>query len=271
LPRALVYTIRSVSAIGLTAISAAPRPSLRNGIVMSADTSPAAAGGLPPYLVEGYEEFLGGRFRSEQARFRHLAVKGQKPTTMVIGCCDSRVAPEAIFDAGPGELFVLRNVAALVPPYEPDDHHHGASAALEYAVMALKVEHIVVLGHGQCGGVRAYAESVLNPEAPPLSHGDFIGDWIKMLAPAVERLARTPDLGDPDYVQRLEFESIRQTLINLRSFPMIQILEHRGYLHLHGAYFSVMDGKLFALDDKVGGFVPVSPHAHAVALAEARF
>lgn len=237
---------------------------------MSAESRPAAAGGLPTHLVEGYEEFLAGRFRSEQARFRSLAVKGQRPTTMVIGCCDSRVAPEAIFDAGPGELFVLRNVAALVPPYEPDDHFHGASAALEYAVMALKVEHVVVLGHGQCGGVRAYAASVLNPEAPPLSHGDFIGDWIKMLAPAVERLEQKPELDNTDYVRRLEFEAIRQTLINLRSFPMVQILEHRGYLHLHGAYFSVMDGKLLGLDERSGEFRSVAEKAHAAALRETR-
>ncbi|WP_339940500.1 carbonic anhydrase, partial [Undibacterium luofuense] len=98
--------------------------------------------------IPGTSHRFAGRFRAEQDRLKQLAVKGQKPSTMIISCCDSRVAPEAIFDARPGELFVLRNVAALVPPYEPDDHHHGASAALEYAVMALKVEHIVVLGHG---------------------------------------------------------------------------------------------------------------------------
>lgn len=238
---------------------------------MPAESIPAAAGGLPPHLIEGYEVFLDGRFRSEQARFRTLAIKGQRPTTMVIGCCDSRVAPEAIFDAGPGELFVLRNVAGMAPPHEPDGHLHSASAALEYAVMALKVAHIVVLGHAQCGGVRAYAESVLDPDAPPLSHGDFIGKWIELVAPAVDRLGEKPDLGNPDYVQRLEFESIRQTLINLRSFPMVQVLEYRGYLHLHGAYFSVMDGKLLALDEETGAFSPVSSNAHAAAFQEARF
>jgi carbonic anhydrase len=228
-------------------------------------------GALPSHLVEGYKVFLGGRFRSEEARFRSLAIKGQKPTTMVIGCCDSRVAPEAIFDAGPGELFVLRNVAALIPPYEPDDHFHGASAALEYAVMALEVQHIVVLGHGQCGGVRAYAQIVDNPETPRLSHSDFIGDWIKMLAPAVERLGRAPDPEDRDYLQALEFETIKQTLIHLRSFPMVQILERRGYLHLHGAFFSVMDGRLLALDEDTGEFEPVAAKAHALAFQEARF
>lgn len=229
------------------------------------------ASGLPPHLVEGYEVFLSGRFRSEQARFRSLALKGQKPTTMIIGCCDSRVAPEAIFDAGPGELFVLRNVAALIPPYEPDDHFHGASAALEYAIMALEVQHIVVLGHGQCGGVRAYAQIVDNPETPRLSHSDFIGDWIKMLAPAVERLGRAPDPEDSAYLQALEFETIKQTLIHLRSFPMVQILERRGYLHLHGAFFSVMDGRLLALDEVSGRFEPIAKKAHAAAYLEARF
>jgi carbonic anhydrase len=229
------------------------------------------ASGLPPHLVEGYEVFLGGRFRSEEARFRSLAIKGQKPNTMVIGCCDSRVAPEAIFDAGPGELFVLRNVAALIPPYEPDDHFHGASAALEYAIMALEVQHIVVLGHGQCGGVRAYAQIVDNPETPRLSHSDFIGDWIKMLAPAVERLGRAPNPEDKDYLQALEFETIKQTMIHLRSFPMVQILERRGYLHLHGAFFSVMDGKLLALDETTGVFRPVAERAHAAAFEGARF
>lgn len=238
--------------------------------IMAADRSPKAGGGFPLHLVEGYEVFLSGRFRSEQARFRSLAIKGQKPTTMVISCCDSRVAPEAIFDAGPGELFVLRNVAALVPPYEPDDHFHGASAALEYAIMALEVQHVVVLGHGKCGGVKAFAQISVDPETPRLSHSDFIGDWIKMLAPAVERLGRTPLPDDDAYLQKLEFESIRQTLIHLRSFPMVQILERRGYLHLHGAYFSVMDGRLLALDEASGEFLPVAEKAHASAFMESR-
>ncbi|HEY8163318.1 MAG TPA: carbonic anhydrase [Methylocystis sp.] len=238
---------------------------------MAAESRPDAPGGLPPHLVKGYEVFLSGRFRSEQERFRNLAAKGQKPTTMVIGCCDSRVAPEAIFDAGPGELFVLRNVAALVPPYEPDDHFHGASAALEYAIMALEVQHVVVLGHGQCGGVKAYAEMAADPKTPRLSHSDFVGDWIKMLAPAAARLGRAPDPRDDDYMGRFEFESIKQTLIHLRSFPMVQVLEHRGYLHLHGAFFSVMDGRLLALDEGSGEFLPVAEKAHAAAFLEARF
>ena len=229
-----------------------------------------AQSGPPPHLLEGYESFLGTRFIAEHHRFEELA-KGQKPGTMVISCCDSRVAPEAIFGAGPGELFVLRNVAALVPPYEPDDHFHGASAALEYAVMALKVENIVVLGHGLCGGVRAYADSVSNPNTKPLSHSDFIGDWIKMLAPAVERLGVPPNPDDPRYMEKLEFESIKQTLINLRSFPMIQVLEHHGHLRLHGALFRISDGRLFWLHEDSGAFVAVGEKAYAAALTESRF
>ncbi len=244
---------------------------VRKRLQMHADTRSAAPGSLPAHLVEGYEIFLGGRFRAEQERFRALALKGQKPTTMVIGCSDSRVSPEVIFDAGPGELFVLRNVAGLVPPYEPDDHHHGASAALEYAVMALKVAHIVVLGHGLCGGVRAYAESIARPETPPLSHGDFIGDWIRMLAPAAERLGVPPDPDDPRYIEKLEFEAIKLTLRNLRTFPMVQVLEHHKHLMLHGASFRVSDGRLFWMEAETGVFLPVSEKAHAAAFSEARF
>ncbi|MCC3245719.1 carbonic anhydrase [Methylocystis sp. WRRC1] len=227
-------------------------------------------GGPPQHLLEGYESFLAGRFVAEYDKFRELA-KGQTPRTMIVSCSDSRVAPEAIFGAGPGELFVLRNVAALVPPYEPDDHHHGASAALEYAVMALKVEHVVVLGHGLCGGVRAYAESIARPETPPLSHSDFIGDWIKMLAPAAERLGFAPNPDDPRYIERLEFEAIKQTLRNLRTFPMVQVLEHHKHLTLHGALFRISDGRLFWLQEQTGAFLPVGERAYAAAFTEARF
>lgn len=226
---------------------------------------------LPKHLTDGYETFLSGRFRAEQQRFHDLAEQGQRPKTMVIGCCDSRVAPEAIFDAGPGELFVIRNVGNLAPPYAPDNHYHGTSAALEYAVMALEVQHIVVLGHAQCGGVQAFAESRIDPSTRPLSPGDFIGSWIKLLAPAAERAGAIPDPVTPDYVERLAFESIKQGLRNLRSFPMIRQLEQRRRLHLHGAYFGVMDGRLLALDQTTDAFAPVAARSHAAAFKEARF
>ena len=127
---------------------------------------------FPELLIQGYRAFLFARLRREQDRFRELAESGQAPEIMVIGCCDSRVSPEVIFDARPGELFVVRNVANLVPPYSPDGQYHGVSAALEFGVGVLKVQHIVVLGHAHCGGVQAYAE-----DAEPISPGDFIGRW----------------------------------------------------------------------------------------------
>src|ERR1700739_5055434 len=132
---------------------------------------------LPPRLIEGYEAFRSGRLPAEQDRFRELAESGQSPEIMVIGCCDSRVSPEVIFDARPGELFVVRNVANIVPPYAPDGQAHGVSAALEFGVGVLKVKHIVVLGHAQCGGVKAFAE-----DAEPLGPGAFIGQWLRALA-----------------------------------------------------------------------------------------
>ncbi|RZI37640.1 carbonic anhydrase, partial [Herbaspirillum sp. HC18] len=124
---------------------------------------------FPKHLLEGYKAFATQRLPTEQTRFRELSVKGQSPEVMVIGCCDSRVSPEVIFDVGPGELFVVRNIANLVPVYQPDGAAHGVSAALEYAVTVLKVKHIVVLGHAQCGGIRAFVDKI-----EPLTPGDFI-------------------------------------------------------------------------------------------------
>ena len=236
-----------------------------------ANSSTEGAAPLPGHLVQGYESFLSGRFGQEHQRFRALAEEGQRPATMIVGCCDSRVSPEVIFDARPGELFVLRNVANLVPPYEPDKHYHGASAALEYAVMALKVQHIVVLGHAQCGGVAAFAETFANPEPRPLSEGDFIGRWIKLLGPAVDHVGLPPSRVDRAYVERLELEGVKQGLRNLRTFPWIATLEKRHYLQLHGAYFGVMDGRLLALDEARNVFEPVAPGAYATALEAARF
>src|SRR3954462_13129048 len=130
---------------------------------------------FPPRLLEGYRAFTNQRLPTEQSRFRELSERGQSPEVMVIGCCDSRVSPKVIFDARPGELFVVRNVANLVPVYQPDSGAHGVSAALEYAVSVLRVKHIVVLGHAQCGGIRAFVD-----KTAPLSPGDFIGKWMAM-------------------------------------------------------------------------------------------
>jgi carbonic anhydrase len=204
---------------------------------------------LPPRLIEGYEAFRSGRLPAEQSRYRDLAEHGQAPEIMVIGCCDSRVSPEVIFDAKPGELFVVRNVANLVPPYAPDGSYHGVSAALEFGVGALRVKHIVVLGHAHCGGVRAFAEG-----SAPLSPGDFIGKWMSLIAPAAEKLRSHGDA--PDYLTRLEQASIVNTLDNLMTFPRLRKLIERGRVTLHGAYFGVATGELSVLDPGSGRFVP---------------
>ncbi|HLW93561.1 MAG TPA: carbonic anhydrase [Roseiarcus sp.] len=222
---------------------------------MSEETEQQAAG-LPDHLLAGYRAFVAGRLPQEQARFRDLAERGQSPRVLVIGCCDSRVSPEAIFGAGPGELFVARNVANLVPPYGPDAHQHGTSAALEYAVMGLRVEHVVVMGHAQCGGVTAYVQNEIDPYSRPLSAGDFIGQWMTLIAPAAKNLG-PPSEPIADYIERLAKESIRQSLRNLRSFPWVKTLEERDKLKLHGAYFGVADGRLQTLDETSGAFAAV--------------
>ena len=154
---------------------------------------------FPQRLIDGYNTFAGGRLRREQDRYRELAEGGQSPEIMVIGCCDSRVSPEVIFDASPGELFVVRNVANIIPPYPPDGQAHGVSAALEFGVGALRVKHIVVLGHAHCGGVKAFAE-----DAEPLSPGDFIGKWMALMAPAADKIGPRGDRRRADYRTRLE-------------------------------------------------------------------
>jgi carbonic anhydrase len=206
---------------------------------------------LPQRLLDGYATFQSGRLAAEQSRYRDLAERGQSPEIMVIGCCDSRVSPEVIFDARPGELFVVRNVANLVPPYSPDGEYHGVSAALEFAVGALRVKHIIVLGHAYCGGVRAFAE-----DREPLSPGDFIGKWMSLIAPAAARLGPRGDMSLSDYFVRLEQASIVNTLDNLLTFPRLRKLIERGHVELHGAYFGVATGELSVLDPHSGRFVP---------------
>jgi carbonic anhydrase len=204
---------------------------------------------FPTRLIDGYRTFLATRLPTEQDRYRHLADHGQKPETMVIGCCDSRVSPEVIFDAAPGELFVTRNVANLVPPYTPDGAQRAVSAALEFAVQALRVKHIVVLGHARCGGIKAYVE-----QTEPLSPGDFIGNWMALIKPAVAKLGSPLQVSPDKYLEQLEQASVLQTLGNLMTFPCVRILAERGRIFLHGAYFDVATGQLSVLDEKSGEF-----------------
>jgi len=208
---------------------------------------------FPQRLIEGYSAFAAGRLRSEQDRYRELSERGQTPEIMVIGCCDSRVSPEVIFDAKPGELFVVRNVANLVPPYEVEGKYHGVSAALEFGVGVLKVKHIVVLGHAQCGGVQAYAE-----DAEPISPGDFIGRWMSLMAPAAQKVGARGDLPRAEYLERMEKASVVNTLDNLMTFPRLRKLIERGSVTLHGAYFGVAMGALSVLDRATGEFRQVT-------------
>ena len=204
---------------------------------------------FPDRLLAGYHAFLDERLPRERARFEAQAER-QTPEIMVIGCCDSRVSPEVIFDASPGELFVARNVANLVPPYETGGEYHGTSAALEFAVQALRVKHIVILGHARCGGIQAFADDL-----EPLSPGDFIGKWIGLIRPAAARLG-PPNGEHRDYLTKLELASIEQGLANLMTFPCVRILVERGKLQLHGAYFGVATGTLLVRDPETGVFEP---------------
>jgi carbonic anhydrase len=207
---------------------------------------------FPQRLIDGYNAFASGRLPREQDRYRELAERGQSPQIMVIGCCDSRVSPEVIFDASPGELFVVRNVANLIPPYSPDGAYHGVSAALEFGVGALRVKHIVVLGHAHCGGVRAFAE-----EHAPLSPGDFIGKWMSLIAPAAEKLGGRAEVPLAEYLTRLEQASVANSLDNLMTFPQLTKLIEKGKVATHGAYFGVATGDLSVLDRASGEFKPV--------------
>ncbi len=221
---------------------------------------------FPQRLIDGYTTFLRARLPVEQNRYRELSESGQSPEILVIGCCDSRVSPEVIFDARPGELFVIRNVANLVPPYTPDGAQRAVSAALEFAVQALKVKHIVVLGHAQCGGIRAYAE-----EQAPLSPGDFIGNWMAMIAPAAKMVGPRGDRPLGAYLTALEQASTVKTLDNLMTFPCVKILVERGKLALHAAYFGVATGTLSVFDRASGTFREAAPEAAERAFGTPRF
>jgi len=204
---------------------------------------------FPRKLLEGYLAFRTGRLPAEQSRYHELSERGQAPDVMVIGCCDSRVSPEVIFDAGPGELFVVRNVANLVPLFEPDGGAHGVSAALEYAVNVLAIKHIVVLGHAKCGGIRALLDKI-----EPLSEGDFIGRWMAMFIKPGEVVERQKHETMQDFTVRIEKAAVIRGLENLMTFPFVRTQVESGKLQLHGAYFGVAEGALFVLDKETGEF-----------------
>jgi carbonic anhydrase len=205
-------------------------------------------------LVNGYRRFLAGRYEQEAALYSELAEQGQAPKVMVIACCDSRADPAAIFDAGPGQLFVVRNVANLVPPFEPHGDYHGTSAALEFAVTGLGVETILVMGHGRCGGVRAYLDGFYEGETPR----GFIQRWMSLLKAArTEALREAADQPIEAQAKALEFASVRHSIENLETFPFVKERLADGRLRLRGGYFDIADGKLFALDPQSGTFEAV--------------
>ena len=204
-------------------------------------------------FLSGYRRFRQTGWSRERDRWSQLA-EGQSPKVMVIACSDSRVDPAQIFDARPGEMFVVRNVANLVPPFEPDQNYHGVSAALEFAVTQLQVEEIVVMGHGYCGGCAA----ALTGQFDAAGHGEghFIAHWIDMLAEAAGRIRAAYQELDRPAFREMEHEGVRISLRNLRTFPWVEERETAGTLKLHGAFFAISDGVLHVLDETSGKFAP---------------
>lgn len=197
-------------------------------------------------LLAGYRRFRDTTWPAERARYEALA-KGQNPETLIVACSDSRVDPQTVFGAAPGELFVIRNVGGLVPPYEPDGHYHGASAALEYGVRVLKVRQVVVLGHGLCGGVQAMVDGA------PDTARDFVEPWMQMAMQALDDVP--PTASRAERLTHGEQGIVKLSLANLLSFPWIADAVADGRLALHGFSFDVRSGVLQRLAN--GRFVPV--------------
>lgn len=207
---------------------------------------------IPEQLLDGYRAFKSGRYIEEAARYQALAA-GQSPHTMIIACADSRVDPATIFAAGPGELFVVRNVAAIVPPCEPDGRYHGTSAAIEFAVTGLGINRIVIMAHGQCGGIAA---ALAGSERRPV--GQFIGPWVDLLADVRDTVIERIEPSQPLLRQKaLERLAVQHSLDNLMTFPFVSEAVDAGRLTLHGAWFAISDGKLHWLERDTGVFVPV--------------
>jgi carbonic anhydrase len=209
-----------------------------------------------PYLsrlIEGYRRFRETDWARERERWTELA-EGQSPQVMILSCADSRVDPATIFDARPGEIFVTRNIAGLAPPYETSSGFHGVSAALEFAVTQLNVGEILVMGHGLCGGCAAALTGQFDDTDP--GEGHFIADWVRMLNTARDKVrSRHSELDDAAYTD-MEREAVKVSLANLRTFPWIADREKAGQLKLHGAHFSIAEGRLYVLDEAEDSFRP---------------
>jgi carbonic anhydrase len=204
-------------------------------------------------LIEGYRRFRENHWPQERERWATLA-EGQSPKILVIACSDSRTDPAMVFDANPGELFVIRNIAALAPPYETTRGLHGVSSALEFAVTQLEVEEVLVLGHGFCGGCAASLTGQFDGAEP--GGGRFIADWVRMLDQARDRVRARHDDLDRDAFLDMEWEAVKSSLANLRTFPWIAEREAAGKVKLHGGHFSISEGRLYLLDEAEGDFRP---------------
>jgi carbonic anhydrase len=206
-------------------------------------------------LIAGYRRFRESGWTPRRERWEQLR-EGQQPEVMVIACSDSRVDPAQIFDVDPGEIFVVRNVAAMVPPFETTPGHHGVSAALEFAVQVLKVKEVVVLGHGMCGGCKAALTQELRGAKP--GEGGFIADWIAMLDEAREPVVAQYGTTGREAERAMEHAGVKVSLANLRSFPRVREKEASGELTLRGAFFAISDGVLHVLDEANDRFAPIA-------------
>ncbi|RXZ66085.1 carbonic anhydrase [Pelagerythrobacter rhizovicinus] len=204
-------------------------------------------------LIDGYRNFRKNSWSAQRERWSQLA-EGQSPQVMVIACSDSRADPMQIFDAAPGEIFVVRNVAAMVPPFETTPGHHGVSAALEFAIQFLKVREVVVMGHGFCGGCKAALTQDLHGTEP--GSGGFIANWIAMLDEVREPIAAKLGTDGREAERAMEHAAVKVSLANLRTFPCVQEKEGDGSLRLYGAFFAISDGVLHLLDERTGEFKP---------------
>jgi carbonic anhydrase len=205
-------------------------------------------------LIEGYRRFRETGWSERRERWAALR-HGQEPRVMVIACADSRTDPAMVFDADPGEIFVVRNIAAMVPPFETTPGLHGVSAALEFAVEVLQVREIVIMGHGMCGGCKAALTQELHGNAP--GEGGFIADWISMLDEAREPIAAEFGTEGREAERAMEHAAVKLSLANLRTFPNVRRREAEGKLRLRGAFFAIAEGVLYLLDDESGEFGPV--------------
>ncbi len=196
---------------------------------------------LPDFLVERYQDWTG--YKDKRELYQQLVAEGQHPRGMIISCCDSRVQMSSIFDADPGDFFIHRNIASLVPPYNPDGDLHGTSAAIEYGVTALKVPHLIVVGHSNCGGV-AGCHALCNGDAPELEQpSSFVGRWVETLRPGFERIDQSQD--KDAQLRALEFQAVVVSLENLLSFPFVRAARDAGTLELHGLWTDIAEGTLY--------------------------